>query len=103
MHDSTINPTATTLDTAVAAPLFMWRGFGIVLIGEHEGDRWVLARGWVQGDRLEAIRRWSFAQPMLFSTQVQRLVREAGADDGHARDEGIRALAWSQSLRQAQG
>ncbi|MCC7022250.1 MAG: hypothetical protein IT338_05460 [Thermomicrobiales bacterium] len=103
MYDSTINPAATTLDTATATPLFMWHGFGIVLIGEREGDRWILARGWSRGDRLEAIRRWSFAQPMLFAAQVRRLVREAGANDSHARDEGLRSLAWTEALLQAQG
>jgi hypothetical protein len=101
MHDSLRQPAATPAGHEAASPLFLWRGGGIVLIGEREGDRWVLARGWMRGDSLESIRRWSFAQPMLFSGQVRRLVREAGASDNHARDEGARALAWSESLRHA--
>lgn len=77
--------------------LFMWRGSGIVLIGEHENDRWVLARAWLQGDGLEHVRRWSFAQPIPFSGQVRRLVMEACSDFAHARDEGLRALDWAES------
>lgn len=84
--------------TAVpASPLFMWRGAGIVLFGEREADRWVLARGWLCGDRLEHVRRWSFAQPIPFSGQVRRLVMEACGDFTHARDEGLRALNWAES------
>ncbi len=81
-----------------AAPLFMWRGAGIVLFGAYEEGRWVLARGWLAGDRLEHVRRWSFAQPIPFSGQVRRLVMEAQADFAIAREEGFRALAWAESL-----
>lgn len=80
-----------------AAPLFMWRGAGIVLIGAYEEGRWVLARGWLAGDRLEHVRRWSFAQPIPFSGQVRRLVMEAMDDFAVARDEGFRALGWAES------
>jgi hypothetical protein len=76
----------------------MWRGGGIVLIGEHEQDRWVLARAWLQGDRLEYVRRWSFAAPIPFSGQVRRLIMEADGDFALARDEGFRALAWAEAL-----
>ena len=75
----------------------MWRGDGIVLIGTHEDDRWVLARAWLQGDRLEHVRRWSFAQPIRFSGQVRRLVMEANDNVALARDEGLRALAWAEA------
>lgn len=81
-----------------AAPLFMWRGAGIVLIGAYEDGRWVLARGWLAGDRLEHVRRWSFAQPIPFSGQVRRLVMEAMDDFSAARDEGFRALGWAEAL-----
>ena len=81
-----------------AAPLFMWRGAGIVLIGAYEDGRWVLARGWLAGDRLEHIRRWSFAQPIPFSGQVRRLVMEALDDFAVAREEGCRALGWAEAL-----
>lgn len=80
-----------------AAPLFMWCGAGIVLIGAYEEGRWVLARGWLAGDRLEHVRRWSFAQPIPFSGQVRRLVMEAMDDFAAARDEGCRALGWAES------
>jgi hypothetical protein len=81
-----------------AAPLFMWRGAGIVLFGAFEDGRWVLARGWLTGDRLEHIRRWSFAQPIPFSGQVRRLVMDAQVDFSIAREEGFRALAWAEAL-----
>jgi hypothetical protein len=83
------------------ATLFMWRGSGIVLLGERVNDRWVLARGWLGGDRLEHVRRWSFSQPIPFSGQVRRLVMEACGDFGHARDEGLRALGWAESGHRA--
>jgi len=76
--------------------LFMWRGGGILLLGERNSDRWVLARGWLLGDRLEYVRRWSFAQPVPFSGQVRRLVLEACGDFSQAHDEGLRAHAWTQ-------
>lgn len=81
-----------------AAPLFLWRGAGIVLIGAYEDGRWVLSRGWLAGDRLEHVRRWSFAQPIPFSGQVRRLVMEALDDFAVARDEGFRALGWAEAL-----
>ncbi len=77
--------------------LFMWRGGGILLLGERSGDRWVLARGWLAGDRLEYVRRWSFADPVSFSGQVRRLVMEACGESSQAREEGLRAHAWSES------
>ncbi|MGH2617534.1 MAG: hypothetical protein ACRDJC_20055 [Thermomicrobiales bacterium] len=88
-------PPLTNRDTAA---LFMWRGGGIVLIGELDQGRWVLARAWLQGDRLEHVRRWSFAAPIPFSGQVRRLISEAIGDYAHARDEAFRALAWAEAL-----
>lgn len=81
-----------------ATQLFLWRGAGIVLLGSFEEGRWVLARGWLAGDRLEHVRRWSFTQPIRFSGQVRRLVMDALDDFGVARAEGFRALGWAESL-----
>ena len=97
MYEPAIDPTAPHLTGNATASLFMWRGGGIVLIGAHEDGRWVLARAWLQGDRLEHVRRWTFAQPIPFSGQVRRLVTEANGDVALARDEGLRALAWAES------
>lgn len=80
------------------AMLFMWRGNGIVLLGTVEDGRWVLARSWLRGDRLEHVRRWSFAAPIPFSGQVRRLVQEASDDPARAQAEGLRALAWSEAI-----
>jgi hypothetical protein len=52
----------------------------------------------LQGDRLEHIRRWSFAEPIRFSGQVRRLIMDASSDIAHAREEGLRALAWAEAV-----
>ena len=78
--------------------LLMWRGCGIVLIGEFSNGRWVLARGWVTADALEHVRRWSFTAPGPFAGQVRRLVAEASGNQIEARDESARALAWISSI-----
>ena len=98
MHESIHDQVRAVLRASDASPLFLWRGNGIVLIGEREDGRWILARGWLHGDHLEHVRRWSFAQPIPFSGQVRRLVLEASADFSRARDEGQRALSWTESL-----
>lgn len=98
MKDFVLDHSAPPISGATAATLFMWRGGGIVLIGEHENGRWVLARSWLHADRLADVRRWSFAQPIPFSGQVRRLVMEANGDFATAREEGFRALAWTEAL-----
>jgi hypothetical protein len=44
------------------------------------------------------VRRWSFAESVTFSGQVRRLVMEASGDSTLAREEGQRALAWSEAI-----
>jgi len=102
MNDFVLGHSASPIASATVATLFMWRGGGIVLIGEHENGRWVLARAWLHDDRLEDVRRWSFAQPIPFSGQVRRLVMEANGDFVGARDEGFRALAWAEAVASIQ-
>ena len=97
MSEPTINSIALHPATNPTGDLFMWWGNGIVLIGAHEDGRWVLARAWLQGDRLEHVRRWSFAHPIRFSGQVRRLITEANGNVALARDEGLRALAWAEA------
>jgi len=98
MHDFVADPSAPPLVRGETTPLFMCRGAGIVLIGTHENGRWVLARAWLEGDRLEHVRRWSFPRPIPFSGQVRRLIIDATGDSVTARDEGFRALAWTEAL-----
>ena len=99
MNESALDPKAPHVPAHHATTsLFMWRGGDIVLFGARENGRWVLARGWLHEDRLEHVRRWSFAQPMRFSGQVRRLVTETNGDAALARDEGLRALAWAESV-----
>jgi hypothetical protein len=98
MHDPVIDPMAPSQSDSATATLFMWRGAGIFLIGERADGRWVLARAWLRGDRLEHVRRWSFSQPIPFSGQVRRLVMDATTDFALAQDEGLRALAWSETV-----
>ena len=97
MNEPTITPIARHGVGSPASHLFMWRGNGIVLIGTLDHGRWVLARAWLEGDRLEHVRRWSFAQPIPFSRQVRRLIAEANGDVALARGEGLRALAWAEA------
>jgi hypothetical protein len=97
MQEPTINPIAPHPTTSPTASLFRWRGNGIVLIGTHEDDRWILARAWLEGDRLQHVRRWSFAQPIAYSRQVRRLIMEATGNVVLARDEALHALAWAEA------
>ncbi len=97
MNDSVIDPITLPV-SAQTTILFMWRGSGIVLLGEQAEGRWILARAWLQGDCLEYVRRWSFAEPISFARQVRRLVMEASGDSTLARDEGQRALAWTEAI-----
>ena len=97
MNEPTINPIALHPATSQTATLFMWRGNGILLIGTREDGRWVLARAWLEGDRLEHVRRWSFTQPIPYSGQVRRLIMEANGNFVLARDEALRALAWAEA------
>lgn len=74
--------------------LFAWKGGRIVLLGERDRDRWVLARGWQSGDRLSDVRRWSFADSRRFAGQVRRLADEATGDHRLAANAGADARAW---------
>lgn len=97
MSDATRQYTVQQADLAVDT-LYMWRGHGIVLLGQHQDGRWVLARSWVTADALEDVRRWSFADPGPFAGQVLRLVAEATGNHRVARDERSRALAWISTI-----
>ena len=97
MTEPNINPIALHPDTSPTADLFRWRGNGIVLIGTRENDRWILARAWLEDDRLQHVRRWSFAQPILYSRQVRRLIMEATGNVLLARDEALHALARAEA------
>jgi hypothetical protein len=97
MNEPTINPIALQPAATPTGSLFMWRGNGIVLIGAREEGRWVLSRAWLEDDRLQHVRRWSFKQPIPYSRQVRRLIMEANGNLMLARDEGLRALAWAEA------
>jgi hypothetical protein len=76
--------------------LYGWRGAEIVLLGEYRDERWTVARGWIAGDALTNIRRWTFAAPSAFAGQVRRLVLEATNDSAVAREAGSDALRWAE-------
>jgi hypothetical protein len=97
MNEPTSESIALHRAATATGDLFMWRGNGIVLIGAREEGRWILARAWLHGDRLEHVRRWSFTQPIPYSGQVRRLIMEANGNFLLARDEGLRALAWAEA------
>lgn len=96
MNDYVLEPLVPETASSTTSSLYMWRGSGIVLFGGYEDGRWVLARGWLEGDCLQHIRRWSFSAPIAFSSQVRRLVMEACENPLHARGEGHRALEWAE-------
>ena len=75
--------------------LFAWRGDEIVLFGERNGDAWILARGWVFGDRLVDVRRWTFGTPASLAGQVRRLAREATGNQTIAAAAAAAALDWA--------
>ncbi len=97
MPDANPNSASMIVTSSPDQGLFMWRGAGIVLLGERDDDRLVLARSWQLGDRLAHVRRWTFREPIPFSGQVRRLVMEACGNAHHAREQGLRALDWAES------
>lgn len=90
------DPSSVTTQVERSETLYMWRGAGIVLLGQWHDGRLVLSRGWLSGDRMEYVRRWTFGQTIPFSGQVRRLIMEATDDFAAAREEGLRALAWAE-------
>jgi hypothetical protein len=78
-----------------AGDLIIWRGAGIALVGENDGDRWVLARGWLAADQMTDVRRWVFSTPEAFSGQFRRLVTEASGNTDDGRAAGAAAAEWA--------
>lgn len=81
-------------DIVVNESLFAWRGAGIILLAERDGDHWVLARGWRSDDRLTDVRRWVFADTVRFVAQIRRLVLEATTNSPRAVDAANAAAGW---------
>jgi hypothetical protein len=79
----------------VTDELFGWRNDLIVLLAEREGANFVLARGWMESDRLTDVRRWTFHDPRLLAAQVLRLVREATGREPEAYLARDSALLWA--------
>lgn len=92
------HPSGETDLPATTPSLFAWSGGGIVLLGERSEGRWVVARGWLQGDRLTDVRRWSFAAPGPFAGQIRRLVAEATGDAVASAAARAGALAWADAI-----
>ncbi len=90
-----IPPAPSAAPTLTAPWLFAWRGGDILLLGERDGGRWVVARGWRQADRLSDIRRWSFPNPGAFAVQIRRLARDATDDPAAAHLAATAAAAWA--------
>jgi hypothetical protein len=77
--------------------LIIWRGSGIALVGENDGDRWIIARGWLAADQMTDIRRWVFSTPETFSGQFRRLVSEASGNPDEGRAAGAAAAEWTRA------
>ena len=81
-----------------AVPLFAWRGDEVVLFAEQAEGRWIVARGWLHGDRLVDVRRWFFPTPGALAGQIRRLAREATGNQTLAAGVAAAALAWAEPL-----
>ncbi len=66
----------------------------MVLLGERDGDAWVLARAWKDGDRLTDVRRWRFSRADRFCVQVERLMADLGAARDWRAEARAAASAW---------
>jgi hypothetical protein len=98
--DAFLPPTSNLkIETRGTAGMYLWQGNGILLLGYREDDRFVLARGWIEHDRLSHVRRWSFASPEQFSGQVRRLVMEASGDYNLAANERLASLTALASIK----
>ena len=84
----------TESPTPGLASLFRWQAEDMVLIGERDGDLWVLARAWKVGDRLTDVRRWRFAVADRFCLQVERLMADLGASRDWQNDARAAATVW---------
>lgn len=76
------------------SPLFRWQAHDMVLIGERDGDAWVLARAWKDGDRLTDVRRWRFVVAERFCLQVARLMADCGAGRDWQNEARAAAAIW---------
>lgn len=92
---TSVRPFESEATVIADGSLFAWKGGGITLIAEYSHRQWVLARGWQTGDRLEYIRRWTFADPATLARQVKRLTEEATADRRLAIHLAASALTWA--------
>ena len=79
----------------IDSPLFLWRGAGIILVGQYASGRWTLARGWAAPGAITDVRRWSFDSVLLFRAQVRRLTREATGRHDIATTAFLAAGAWA--------
>jgi hypothetical protein len=82
--------------------VFGWRGSSVVLFGDYHDERWTVSRGWIEGDALKNVRRWTFAAPSAFAGQVRRLVLEATNDGTMARLVSSDALRWAEQQAASQ-
>lgn len=78
-----------------AGDLIIWRGAGIAIVGENDGDRWIIARGWLAADQMTDVRRWVFSTPEAFSGQFRRLVSEAIGNADEGRAAGAAVAEWA--------
>lgn len=92
--------TGSSAENHALSGIYLWQNHGILLIGQSEDDQYVLARGWIEHDRLAHVRRWKFTSIDQFSHQVRRLVMEASQDTniaGRERDTARYVLGHSAS------
>jgi hypothetical protein len=91
-------PRALDADVRTDAGLFLWRGAGIVLLAQAEGERWIVARGWLNADSLSHIRRWSFPSANGCCGQIRRLALDATGNDREAAAVAAAARDWAATV-----
>ena len=99
MNNSPLPSSRPGISAQIDTDLYLWQGNGIVLLGQQEDGRFVLARGWIENDRLAHVRRWRFATLEQFAGQVRRLVMEASGDYQLAANERLVSLNWLASCQ----
>jgi hypothetical protein len=85
----------TRLDQQATGTIYAWRGDEIVLFAERNDGAWILARGWLFGDRLTDVRRWTFGTAEALVGQVRRLARDATGNQTLAAEAAAAARDWT--------
>jgi hypothetical protein len=74
--------------------LFGWTDGRIAIFVDRDASAWVIARGWLDSDRLTDVRRWRFDTERRVLGQLARLVHEATGEHRAAAEAAGRLADW---------